>query len=326
MPPTAFTRAAPKSLGAARVPDDDPVGAREEGRPAGEKPRWRLEHGEEFAPGRHALKRLGGGHRYDAYLAWDDHLHAVVVAKLVRPHLVDDAHTLEGLEREAETLSRLNHPVVVRSFDAVASGPRPHLVLEHLEGPRLSTLVRKYGPLPLEQLVPLAVQLSSALHYLAEEGIVHLDVKPSNVIMGAPPRLIDMSVARSADAASSLVEPIGTDAYMAPEQADPTGRGPVGPPADVWGLGVTLYKAATGERPFSDPDPEREGEQRWPQLVELPADPRARFPDGVARPIMSTLGYDPATRPAPAQLAESMERLLETLPTPRLSRLKPRLA
>ena len=92
------------------------------------------------------------GHRYEAYLAFDEHLHAIVVAKLIRPHLVHDEHTLAGLRAEAEMLDRLDHPVIVRAFDAVLEGPRPQLVLEHLEGPRLSTLVRRYGRLPPEQL------------------------------------------------------------------------------------------------------------------------------------------------------------------------------
>ena len=107
---------------------------------------------------------------------------------------------------------RVNHPVLLRSFDAVLDGLRPHLVLEHLEGPRLSKLlVREYGPLPPEQLLPLALQLSSALHYLHQEGFVHLDVKPGNIIMGAPPRLIDMSVARSVASAGTLERVVGTD-------------------------------------------------------------------------------------------------------------------
>lgn len=96
-------------------------------------------------------------------------------------------------------LERLQHPVVVRGFDAVLGGSRPHLVLEHLEGPRLSTLVRRHGPLPPEQLIPLALQLCSALHYLAAEGVAHLDLKPANTIMSGSPRLIDLSVAMSAE-------------------------------------------------------------------------------------------------------------------------------
>ena len=95
--------------------------------------------------------------------------------------------------------------MILRGFDATLDGPRPHLVLEHLEGPRLSSLVRRYGPLPPEQLIPLGVQLASAVHYLSREGIVHMDIKPSNTIMGAPPRMIDMSVALSVEEARGCV-------------------------------------------------------------------------------------------------------------------------
>src|SRR5688500_17691249 len=233
---------------------------------------WGFAEGDEIAPGRTALKRLGGGRRYDAYLGWDDHLHAVVVLKVVRPHLVEDSRTLNGLQEEWAMIRRLAHPVILRCFGATLDGPRPHLVLEHLEGPRLSTLVRRYGPLPAEQLVPLGVQLASAVHYLSREGIVHLDIKPSNTIMGAPPRMIDMSVAVTVEEAKGLRTQVGTDAYMAPEQAMPRELGPVGTAADVWGLGVTLYKASCGKLPYSEPGEEdgAPAEERWPQLVEAP--------------------------------------------------------
>jgi serine/threonine protein kinase len=294
--------------------------------PEGERPRWRFAEGEEFVAGRHALRRLGGGHRYEAYLAWDERLHAVVVTKLVRPHLVEEPHTLDALAAEARILDRIDHPVIVRSFGAALQGQRPHLVLEHLEGPRLSTLVRKFGPLPPDQLIPLALEVCSALHYLAAEGVVHLDVKPSNVILGAPPRLIDLSVARSIEDCAGLDRAIGTDAYMAPEQCDPVGLGPVGPPADVFGLGVTLYRAATGERPFPPGSGEASRpEARWPQLVTEPIPLDGRAPGPVARAIMACLDRDPALRPRPADLGERLEPVLEALPKLRLARLKPRL-
>jgi eukaryotic-like serine/threonine-protein kinase len=286
----------------------------------GERPRWGFEEGAEIVPGRQALRRLGGGHRYEAYLAWDARLHAVVVAKVVRPHLVEDAHTLDGLATEARMLERLDHPVIVRSFDAVLQGPRPHLVLEHLEGPRLSTLLRKYGPLAPDQLIPLAIQVCSALHYLASEGVVHLDVKPANVIMGAPPRLIDLSVARTLESCAGLDQPIGTDSYMAPEQCEPLRLGPVGPAADAFGLGATLYRAATGERPFP-----RRAEERWPQLVSDPPPLDRRVPEPSARVILACLGRDPAARPRPADVSERLELVLDALPGLRLARLKPRL-
>jgi len=286
--------------------------------------RWEFREEDEIVPGLTALTLLGGGLRYEAYLAWHDRLRALVVAKVVRPDLVEDASTIAALQREIELLERLNHPIVVRSFGGDAGGARPHVVLEHLEGPRLSSLQRKHGPLLLEQLVGLAIEISSALHYLAGEGLVHLDVKPSNIIMGAPPRLIDLSIARTFEQCARLRSPVGTEAYMAPEQATvPSAE--LGPPADVWGLGATLHEAVTGKRAFrkgvrDSTDPE----ERFPQLTEDPADLPAYVPAALAESIMACLTRDPAGRPTAGELGDRLEVVLQNLPKPKLSSLKPR--
>jgi len=286
---------------------------------------WRLSEGDEIAPGLTALRRLGGGHRYEAYLAFSEQLWTTCVVKVVRPSRVDDERTIAGLRGEVEMLERLSHPVILRGFGAELEGERPHVVLEHLEGPRLSSLVRRYGPLPAEQLVPLAVQLAAAAHYLAGQGIVHLDIKPSNVIMGAPPRLIDLSIALTLDDAAKVTSPVGTDAYMPPEQCRPAQLGPVGSPADVWGLGATLYRAATGEHAFGarveEPSSDRE---RWPQLGLDPAPLDGRLEAGLSAPILACLERNPAARPIAREVAEALEPVLGALPKPRLSRLKPR--
>jgi serine/threonine protein kinase len=222
-------------------------------------------------------------------------------------------------------LARLNHPVIVRSFAAELDGPRPHVVLEHLEGPRLSSLLRRYGPLPHEQLVPLGIQLCAAAHYIAAEGVAHLDVKPSNIIMGAPARLIDLSVALTLERCARLRSPVGTDAYMAPEQCRPRDGVPVGAPADVWGIGVTLYEAAAGRRPFRKGRADAEDPaDRWPQLAAAPAPPGDAVPRPLAEPIMACLARDPAARPQPAALLARLEQILDALPKPWLAKLKPR--
>lgn len=293
-----------------------------------EESQWDFSEGERIVPGLTAIKKLGGGFRYEAYLAWDEGRRAIVVVKVVRPGLVDDERTLAGLADEAALLERLSHPVLLRSFGATLDGLRPHVVLEHLEGPRLSSLLRKYGPLPPEQLVPLALQLSSAIHYMSHEGFVHLDVKPSNIIMAGPPRLIDLSIARPIAETPQINSAVGTDGYMAPEQCRPDGS-QIGPAADVWGIGATLYRAVSGQRPFPrESDEDRNSAdplRRWPQLsgtgVDLPAsvDPR------IAKPILACLEQDPSSRPSPAELADQLELVLEGLPRPRIARLKPRL-
>jgi eukaryotic-like serine/threonine-protein kinase len=286
---------------------------------------WEFSEGDEIAPGRHAVRLLGGGKRYEAYLAWDDLLYSLVVVKVLRPDRADDPVTLDGLAEEASALDRLRHPVLVRAFDAVLTGPRPHLVLEFLEGPRVSTLLRKYGPLAMEQVLPLALQLCSALHYMHARGVVHLDVKPRNIIMGAPPRLIDLSIAKTFKGAGRVTSPIGTDAYMSPEQCDPQGPVPIGPAADMWGLGATLFEAITASHPFA-PDPAENGaRERFPQLSGDPDPFPAAFPEVLTGPIMACLAREPAERPTAADLARALEPLADVIRRgPVLSRLRPR--
>ena len=168
------------------------------------RPTWGLGEGDAIAPGRTVLRRIGGGRRYEVFLVWDDHRLAVLVAKVLRPDQATDALALRDLRREGDVLERLGHPVVMRTFATAADGPFPHLLLEHLEGPTLQSLLERHGPVGLEQLLPLGLHVASALHYCAAEDVLHLDVKPENLVMGAPPRLIDFSVARGTESALRL--------------------------------------------------------------------------------------------------------------------------
>ncbi|MDQ4095331.1 MAG: serine/threonine protein kinase, partial [Actinomycetota bacterium] len=232
---------------------------------------WELQEGDQIAPGRAILEKLGGGKRYEVYLAWDDRLFSQVVVKLVRPDQVSDSRSINDLEREVSALDRLAHPMLVRHFGAFLESPRPHVVLEHFEGPTLRQLIKTNGALALPDLIALGVQLCGVLHYISSEATVHLDVKPSNIVMEAPPKLIDLSVARTFDAAAAMQRPVGTRKYMSPEQCLPASHGPIGPAADVWGAGATLYEAAAGRRPFETPPrghlpDDAPVEQRYPQV------------------------------------------------------------
>jgi eukaryotic-like serine/threonine-protein kinase len=252
---------------------------------ARERPTWGLREGDAIAPGRTVLRSIGGGSRYEAFLVWDEHRLAILVAKVLRP---DQERGMAGLTAEAELLARLAHPIVVRGFGAVTEGPFPHLLLEHLEGPTLAELLQADGPLALEQVLPLGLHLASALHYLNNQGVAHLDVKPSNVVMGVPPRLIDLSVARTHAQAARVRTPIGTDAYMAPEQAAPDGR--LGAPADVFGLCATVYEAVAGAR--------------------APAALPRRTPRELASILRAGLDPDPSARPTAVEVALALEPLV----------------
>jgi serine/threonine protein kinase len=281
-----------------------------------------LAEGDEIAPGLHAVRLLGGGRRYEAYLAWEDELWTLVVAKLVRPALVDDPGALGGLAAEVRALDRLDHPTIVRSFGSVVDGERPYILLEHLDGPRLSTLIRRFGVI-VEQLLPLALELCSALHYMSRRGIAHLDVKPQNVIMSEKPRLIDLSVATPVSQTALLKTPTGTDAYMAPEQCDPSRFDEIGSASDVWGLGITLYEALTKTLPFPTPPEGASARDRLPQLDVEPSPLEAAVPDALAETVMSCLEKDPANRPTALELAMTLEPWVAALPQARLGLFRP---
>lgn len=275
-----------------------------------QKSAWAFEAGDEIVPGRVAQMLLGGGERYEAYLAWNERLLTPTVIKILRPSFVHDEHALRSMAAEGSLLQRLEHPGLTRLFDLTPGGARPFIEIEYLEGPRLSTLVRRHGRLNPDQAFPLGRQLAATLHYLHTEGVLHLDVKPTNIIMGPTPRLIDLSVARRIERVAHINGFVGTDAYMAPEQADPALWATIGPKADTWGLGATLYHAVAKRLPHSRGVHAASGAERFPQLVEdpKPLDPRRHSP-GLADLIAACLARAPEARPSPLELFGRFDEL-----------------
>lgn len=271
---------------------------------------WQFATGDEILPGRVSQSFLGGGERSEAYLAMNAALGVPTVVKLVRPALVEHDRARRRLRREGEMLASLNHPGLTRLFGMDVDGERPHLEMEFVDGPRLSTLVRRHGPLNPEQAFPLGRQVAATLHYLHTEGFVHLDVKPSNIIMGPMPRLIDLSVARPVDRVDRINGFVGTDAYMSPEQADPDRWPTIGPKSDVWGLAATLYDAVAKRLPFSKGQRDGVGPDRFPQLAERPVilDP-VRHSRGLSDLIMASLADDPDARPSATNLFDGLDEL-----------------
>lgn len=284
---------------------------------------WNLAEGEEFAPGRSAVRLLGGGKRYEVYLAWDDQLLSLVVAKILRPSLVDDQDARASMTAEGAILRDLQHPVIVRAFDVVTEGRHPHLLLEHVEGPRLSTLIRT-SSIAIDQAFALGLQLSAAAHYMSGRGIFHLDIKPQNIIMAGPSRLIDLSIARRAAQVRTISSPIGTTRLMAPEQCDPARFPEIGPATDVWGIGMTLYWTLAKRLPFPPPagGPEAPPEARYPQLTHSPTPLPEDVPPALAELIREMLLPEACRRPAARDVLEALEPLFAALPRPRLGRFR----
>jgi serine/threonine protein kinase len=228
----------------------------------------------------------------DVYDAWCERRACRVVVKTPRPDRRGDRRTVRALLAEGRLLRRLSHPAIVRAYD-VHEGPRPAVVMETLGGETLDHLIgRRAGRrLPGGQVAVVALQLGGALRYLHGAGVLHLDVKPSNVIAEAGrAKLVDLSIARPP---GRVAPGLGTWCNMAPEQAR---GGEVGTAADVWGLGTVLYELATAQPPFGD---DADGAE-YPQLHgRAPAvGTTRRLPRVLAAVIDGCLEQDPAARPA----------------------------
>lgn len=263
-----------------------------------------VEPGELLARRYRVIRHLARGKALDVYDVWSEERHALCVAKVARPDRADDAGTRRRLRREGRLLLRVTHPHLVRAYELVER-PRPVLVLESLTGATLGYVIdNRPRRLPPNDLVYLGLQLCSATRYLHSLGMLHLDLKPANIISeNALVKLIDLSVARPPGRARPGV---GTRQYMSPEQAR---GGDLQPPADVWGIGAVLYAAATGRRPFYGLD----DTTKYPQLELRAASVRThrRLPLPLARIIDECLEPEPEDRPTPEQLFDSLDTLAE---------------
>lgn len=275
---------------------------------------WGLRPGDEIDDTLVVLGHLGGGHRYEVFRAWDRELFCQVAVKVIRPHRVTSDRTINGLDREASIAARLTHPNLVRLLRTKIRGERPYIVLELITAQTVGDHLRDIGPVSVPEMCLLGIRMLSALHYMHTQQVLHLDVKPANLTMGAPPRLLDFSIARTFAGPLRMRDAIGTAAYMAPEQCQ---HGYAGPATDVFGLGATMYEALTAIQPFREGDEHaKTREERYPQLAEDPEPIRdivPAVPRALEEVIMRALDRDPARRPNAMAAAIALQNVLEEL-------------
>ena len=202
----------------------------------------------EVIGGRYRVGRLlGRGGTSDVFEAIDERTGGPVAIKVVRS---DDPEFVRRLVEEARALESFDGPGLVRFLDTGVHGDRAYLVMEYIDGPTLAQSL-KDGPLGTAATAAIAARVASALSYVHERGIVHRDVKPSNILRSSTGEvwLADFGIAKFDDA-TTITAPgttIGTVIYMAPEQLD--GQR-VGPSADIWSLGIVILECLTGRRVF----------------------------------------------------------------------------
>ena len=274
---------------------------------------WDLAAGDELVPGRTVVGRLGDSLHCEVLLVWDARLCELAAAKVARPGWED--RTVVGiLRREAELMSRLDHVVLPSCLDTALDGPRPHLLIERAEGPTLKALITRQGYLPLRHGLPLFARLADGLAHLADRGLVHADVSGENIVAGASPYLLDLGRAREVGQPPRRTK-AHPGPYRAPEQCElESPYGPVGPRADVFGLGVARFFGLSGRRPWEQRRRDAEG-RKTPvaQLTEPPGPLGRPLPRAVRRLLGRMLSRDPAGRPDAAQVAAELDEIAEHL-------------
>lgn len=245
------------------------------------------------------LERLASGGFADVYRGEDTVLEREVAVKVVRDLA---AVADQPFAREVAALARLNHPAIVRLFDGGTDGEVAFLVMELVDGRPLDDMIASQGRLALEAVREIGRQAAAALAHAHAAGLVHRDVKPGNLVVddAGRVRVTDFGVARIIDETVTTTSgTLGTAAYLAPEQVD---SARVGPPADVYALGLVLLECLTGERAFP-------GSLTESALARLGRDPDV--PDDLPSPWPSLLtamtARDPAQRPTAEAVAARLD-------------------
>jgi serine/threonine-protein kinase len=266
------------------------------------------------------LERLGQGGTGEVFKARHRVMRRMAAVKVIRPELLSSAATVQRFYREVEATSRLRHPHIVEAYDAGPVGDTHFFAMELIEGTDLSKLVQRSGPMPVGLACHYIRQTALALQHAHEKGLIHRDVKPSNLIVARDGRvklldlgLVRLGAATAAGPASPTITEnggfMGTPDFMAPEQAEDSHA--VDHRADLYSVGATLYYLLTGRLLF----PDCSLYQKLLRLQSAQPVPIEELRPGLPPPLIALLrrlmAKDPADRP---QSAAEVIRALGELP------------
>jgi eukaryotic-like serine/threonine-protein kinase len=262
---------------------------------------------------RYEISRLlGAGGMGRVYLARDRSLSREVALKVLDDRHAENPEFVERFRREAEAAASLSHPNMITVYDAGEDDDTPYIAMEHVPGGTLKDRLQDRGTLPPRVAAGVTLEVANALAAAHEKGIVHRDIKPENVLVTdqGHAKVGDFGIARAA-AATAITETdliLGSVRYLSPEQA----KGEkVGPPSDLYSLGVVLYEMLTGRVPFDEENPIATAMKH---VTEEPASPQEldpTIPKALEAITLKLLKKDPEQRYQSAkELAEDLDGLL----------------
>ena len=248
---------------------------------------------------------IGRGAMGAVYLARDTRLNRRVALKVLLGSLARNKEVVRQFYREAKAAAPLNHPNIVRVYEAGVQANTPYIAMEFVDGEPLDRFLRRMGKLEWQQAFHIAGQVAQALECAHSHGVVHRDVKPANILLEKTGRvrLTDFGIANLQAEQGEGPPVIGTPQYMSPEQCKGNA---VGPASDLFSLGVTIYQMIAGELPFK-------GDSSMAMVRSICTEDPKRLnkilpsvPDDVARVVAFLMEKQPEKRPANAQVVETL--------------------
>jgi serine/threonine protein kinase/WD40 repeat protein len=272
-----------------------------------------------IVPGYEVLGELGRGGMGVIYKARQTGLNRIVALKMILAGAHASPEAIGRFRREAEAVARLVHPHIVQIYDVGAHDGEPFFSLEYVEGGNLAERLNG-TPLPARRAAELTQTLAQAIEFAHQQGIVHRDLTPSNVLLTADgtPKISDFGLAKflfGGDASPTRTGTVlGTPSYMAPEQAQ-ANKPAVGPATDVYALGAILYELLTGRPPFNAETPLHTALQVVSQEPVPPSRLHAKVPHDLETICLTCLHKEPSKRYRTAQLlADDLGRFLQDQP------------
>jgi len=260
------------------------------------------------------VDELGSGGMATVYRAHHERLGRDVAVKVMHTAFQSDRDFQTRFEREARIVARLEHPHIVPVYDFDEVEGQPYLVMKYVEGHTLKDVLAE-GPPTLEEIVTITDALADALTYAHKQGVLHRDVKPSNVVIDAngTPYLMDFGLARAVHAGESTMSAgmiVGTPNYVSPEQAE--GDRELTARTDVYALGVLLYEMVVGRLPFKGSNPYATVHMHIYEPPPIPSEINPEIPVQVEMVLLQALEKDPEARYAtPAELATAFKSAVE---------------